>query len=223
MKIKINRNVLLAMHTLTSRDESRHVINGVSIEVGKRGDCFIIATDGRRLAAIKCGEVIEAPEHKTSVIMKINPAMLRALPKSDVISGDVVITFSEKSAAIQPFGKNRNVKFESELIEGSFPKWRQVIPKGNIALPIKPTFNWKLLEGFSKAADMISGKRDTGITVRQADESACMLILLQSIPEFVGALMPMRGDCVKESAPDWATEEEESPKATEPTATIAAA
>lgn len=221
MKIKISRKVLLAMNTFTSRNESRYVINGVCLEVQKQ-NCFVIATDGRRIAAIKSGEVLEQPEKKTSVVIRIEPAMLKAMPKDSKFGDDVVLTLQDKSVQFSSPGKSA-VKFESELIEGSFPAWRQVIPKGKIALPINPSFNWRLLEGFVKASDIIRGSgSDHAIIVRQQDELSPMLILIPSIPDFVGALMPMRVNG-NEAAPSWTEEEVAVPATPEPAKTPAIA
>ncbi len=208
MKIRISRKVLLAMNIFTSRDDSRFVLNGVCLEVlGK--NCFVVASDGRRIAAMKHGEVIEQPEKKTRVIIRIEPAMLKAMPKSENnYNDDVVVTILEKTAQFSVLGKS-GVKFESELIEGSFPTWRQVIPKGKLSSPIDPSFNWRLLEGFVKAAEIISGKSDNAIVVRQKDELSPMLIMFPSSQLFVGALMPIRIDS-RDEAPDW-TQEDEAP------------
>lgn len=222
MQIKINRNVILALNLIASRDESRYVLNGVCFEVTpatktKPAKCNVIATDGRRLMAAQAGEVIIPPDKKTSAILRVNVPMIKALPKSEVISGDVVITFGEKSATIQAYGV-KGVSCECELIEGDFPKWRQVVPTGEMASPIDPCFNWRYLEGFIKAAEMISGKNGNGVRLRQADPLNAMLVLFPDIPYMVGVLMPMNGNN-RNSAPDWATEEAvEVPEATQPVA-----
>lgn len=216
MKIKINRKTLLAMNMFTSKDPSRFVLHGIGIEVNKAGNCFVIGTDGRRLAAMNYGEVIERAENETlSAIVRVDVAMLKALPKSQIIADDVVMTFKDNTVTFEPFGKGKTTtRFESELIEGNYPRWRQVVPKGKQSSPLDPCFNWRLLEGFTKAAEMLVGSRDASIKLRQADALAPIIILIPSLPQFVGVLMPMRSDIADNQAPDWATEAEAAKPAT---------
>ena len=220
MKIKINRNTLIAMQMLAGTDASRYVLNGINIEVTKTR-CILTATDGRRLGSICEGEVIEPPEKPTSFIVAIDSAILKALPKSSTKAchpGDIILSMNGdgKTVSFAPLGKGEK-KFSCECIEGNYPKWRQVVPKGNLATPVDPCFNWRLLEGFTKAADMLVGRRDTGIQMRQSDNKSPMLVFIKSRPEFVGVLMPMHMPENSSCAPDWATKEDdtvETPAAT---------
>ena len=206
-KIKISRTVLLAINTFRSTDECRIILAGVCLEVTKDGACRLIATDGRRLGAIQDGEVLEAPEKSGNVVFRVNEALLKALPKSRPVASDVVISIDGPRIEFSCYGTSDKTKFEVEAIEGNFPKWRQVIPSGEVPLPIDPCFNWRLLEGFTKAAAILQGNKFAGIQVRQKQDGE-MLILISEVPEFVGVLMPMRIQDAKQ-CPNWISAKED--------------
>lgn len=205
-KIKISRKTLLAINTFRSTDECRYTLNGICLEVTKAGRCRVLATDGRRFGGIEDGEVLEAPEKSGQVVFKLNEPLLKALPKSDTVADDVVISVDGLKIEFSAFGSNDKTKFEVEAMEGTFPKWRQVIPKGEQPLPVDPCFNWRLLGGFTKAADILQSDRTAAIQIRQKENEA-MLVLIPSKPNFVGVLMPMRIQDANK-APEWTVSED---------------
>jgi hypothetical protein len=225
MQIKINRTVLIALSLIAARDETRHVLQGVCIQVTpptktKPAKCYVVATDGRRLCAAEAGTVVVPPEKKCDAIIRVKVPMLKALPKSKDQSQDILITFTEKTATFAPNRIDSGVSdsFTSELIQGNYPKWRQVIPKGEQPAPIDPLFNWRLLEGFIKVAEMLQPKNSGGVRLRQADPLAPILILIPNVPWMVGVLMPLRDKGTRTCAPDWAIEQPERQLKTEPEA-----
>jgi len=207
-QIKIIRKTLLAINTFASTDESRYVINGICIEVTKLGRCRFIATDGRRLGAIEDGELMSAHPAKTEqVVFILNEPLLKALPKSRNVFNDVLIDIDGSKIELSPGDGNTKTKIQLEAVEENFPKWRQVIPSGTQPMPIDPSFNWRLLNGFTKAADILTANNIAGIEVRQKPDGT-MLILIPSVPIFVGVLMPMRRESKADTAPEWLNSED---------------
>lgn len=215
MQIKINRNVLIALSLIASRDESRYILQGVCVQVTpatetKPAKCYVVVTDGKRLCAAEAGTVIVPPEKQCDAIIPVNVPMLKALPKSKDNSQDVLIAFTERTATFRPNRSGNSVSdsFTSELIQGNYPKWRQVIPKGEQPTPLDPVFDWRLLKGFIKVAAMLQPKSTGSVRLRQADPLAPILVLIPNVPWMVGVLMPMRNDA-SACAPDWAIEQPE--------------
>ena len=205
-KIKISHTVLLAINTFRSTDDVRPAIAGICIEVTKSGKCRAIATDGKRLGAIESGEALEAPEKLESVTFILNEPLLKALPKSKGIGDDVIINVDGARIEFSAYGTSDKTKFEVEASEHKFPNWRQVVPTGDQPLPVDPCFNWRLLDGFTKAASILQRDRSAGIQIRQKNDGA-MLVLIPTVPSFVGVLMPIKFYEVSK-APDWISTEE---------------
>lgn len=197
MKIQIHRNVLIAMQGMASRDAGRYILTGIFVEtVGD--DVFVVATDGRRMAAIKAGALVEkaAEGQPTSFSFVADVKLIRAL----CCSGDVALELAKDEVVIRSDGKK---SVSIPLIEGNYPTWRQVVPKGVQPEPISPTFNWNLLNSFAKAIGILSGKPPT-MTVRQGDPLTAMTIFSADVPDFIGILMPLSNHADYKT-PDWAT------------------
>jgi len=110
----------------TSNSEDKYVLNGILLEVGKTAhessNFRLIATDGYRLA--KCGRKIDGAEGTAKVIVpaKTMGEVLKVLGKK----GQVRISLSNDQIAF----KYEKMYLVSRLIQGQFPDYRQVMPKG---------------------------------------------------------------------------------------------
>lgn len=108
----------------TARESTRYAINGVLWELhGKK--LTLVATDGRRLARCKV-DVVGTPDAELSGKRIIVPAKTMAL--LDKVGG------GEKDKAAVKFIDNQvviacaNVVISSNLVEGNFPKYEDIIP-----------------------------------------------------------------------------------------------
>jgi DNA polymerase-3 subunit beta len=104
----------------TSTDESRYILNGIRLEEAD-GKLIAIATDGKRLAL---ADVCESESGMCGVILpnKAVSAILKMIDATDVVSirfGDSFVDF-----------ETSRVSLSTKLIEGAYPNWRQVIPRG---------------------------------------------------------------------------------------------
>lgn len=123
--VKIEQKTLKEMLNLVyfaiSHDETRYVLNGVLLEL--KEDVFkLIATDGRRLAAIE--KKINTPinqEVKIIIPVKTVQELMRNLKDGGEVS--VILGFNQ---VMFDFG---GVWIISRLIEGEFPNYQQVIPQ----------------------------------------------------------------------------------------------
>lgn len=124
--VEIKESVLKEMFNLTdfavSRDDTRYVLNGVFLTI-KGDNISMVATDGRRLAAINK----KIPE-KTLIDRRI------IIPTKTVQEVKRLLTSDEAMVTIK-FGENQ-VMFMlagciilSRLIEGEYPNYKNVIPE----------------------------------------------------------------------------------------------
>lgn len=106
-----------------SEDESRRYLNGVLLSV-RSGVLTFAATDGRRLALVE--RPLEADSTLDGDI--ILPAKAaNELSRSLESSGDVKILISQSSISFS----TSETTVSSKLVEGTYPNYRQVIPKAS--------------------------------------------------------------------------------------------
>jgi DNA polymerase-3 subunit beta len=103
-------------------EPSRYSFNGMFFEKEKNGTVAVVATDGRRLAAIGIAA------HTTGDISVLIPgeflsSAIRSLP--DDAEADVAIGISGNTVCIQ----SGDATAWSLLLEGSFPPWRDSMPR----------------------------------------------------------------------------------------------
>lgn len=108
----------------TAKESSRYAINGVLWEVtGKK--LLLVATDGRRLA--RCRVALDkAPAGEMAKQKMIVPAKTMALL-------DKLAAHDEETVAVKLMGSQiliscANVVISSNLVEGNFPKYEDIIP-----------------------------------------------------------------------------------------------
>lgn len=109
----------------TARESSRYAINGVLWEIkGKK--VLLVATDGRRLARCRAN-LTSAPSGKMSTAKIIVPAKTMSL--LDKIGGDDKEAVAVKLLDNQVLISCAKVVISSNLVEGNFPKYEDIIPK----------------------------------------------------------------------------------------------
>ncbi len=124
--IVIEQGILKEMLRMTafavSHEESRYVLNGLLIEISGDNIC-IVATDGRRLAKMN-KKLKESANKEVKVILpgKAVQEIMRNLKEQ----GRVILFIGTNQVLLDIDG----VLIASRIIEGEFPNYDQVIPKG---------------------------------------------------------------------------------------------
>ncbi len=175
---EIASNVLreLIKRTLfaTDSESSRYALGGVLLEMDDK-TITAVGTDGRRLAKMQ-GVLKQVGNPKTAGTTTIVPArsmhlMERILPDSDV---SVQIATSENDLLM----REPNGIFYTRLVEGRFPKWRDVLPKrsesNRIDIPVGPMYS------ALRQAAIVSSEESRGIDFTFKDGS---LVLSNSTAE----------------------------------------
>jgi len=108
----------------TARESSRYAINGVLWEIkGKK--LMLVATDGRRLARCRVN-LASSPNEKMAAAKIIVPAKTMGL--LDKIGSTDKDTVAVKLVDNQIVISCANVVISSNLVEGNFPKYEDIIP-----------------------------------------------------------------------------------------------
>jgi DNA polymerase-3 subunit beta len=108
----------------TAKESTRYALNGVLWEVkGKK--LSLVATDGRRLAKSRVN-LAEAPSKKSETTKIIVPA--KTLGILERLSGSEKDIVKIKLVDNQVLISCANVVVSSNLVEGSFPKYEDIIP-----------------------------------------------------------------------------------------------
>ncbi|MDC9701606.1 MAG: DNA polymerase III subunit beta [Alphaproteobacteria bacterium] len=132
-----------------SSEETRHYLNGIYIQSIRKGETYLlraVATDGHRLALAE----IHAPEGSCDETM---PGVI--IPRKTVNEVIKLLEHQDMDAKVEISSTKirfslPEVTLTSKLVDGKFPDYEQVIPKGNDKrLIVEKTY-------FSEAVDRVS-------------------------------------------------------------------
>ena len=121
---KIFQDAITRVSVAAATDESRPVLTGIKMELEE--DNFTLAgADGFRLAVFK-GKLLEKISEKYEFIL---PS--RALQEINriIVDQDEPITFSVTPSKNQAMFKLSNVEIVTQLVQGTFPNYSQLIPE----------------------------------------------------------------------------------------------
>ncbi|MBI5242047.1 MAG: DNA polymerase III subunit beta [Elusimicrobia bacterium] len=105
-----------------STDETRYMLNGIFF-AASQGSLNMVATDGRRLAAVKQKTPTITKDFRVIVPTKILQELLRLVGHGKENSG-ILVAITENQIGFQ----SQTTTMISRLVEGSFPNYEQVIP-----------------------------------------------------------------------------------------------
>jgi DNA polymerase-3 subunit beta len=170
--MQINVNYLKAATLVTSKEETRYYLKGVSINAGYKG-VFIVATDGHRMAAFKQAETYDGA------------------PIDIIIPTETVNALKTKEETVELGKINENQYMLGNIIftpiDGTFPDWRRIVPKELSNQTAQ--FNLSYLGDFAKVAKALG--KGTPAYVNHNGESAALISFGPNVDGF-GLLMPMR-------------------------------
>jgi DNA polymerase-3 subunit beta len=109
----------------TDAESSRYALSGVLLEIDGN-TLTAVGTDGRRLAKMECPvEVVGEPKTGSATIVPSRAMQLieRTLPHGD----DETVCLAPHDNEL--LVKHRNAVFYTRLVEGRFPRWRDVLPR----------------------------------------------------------------------------------------------
>lgn len=148
----------------TARENTRYAINGVLLKRdGKRLE--MVATDGRRLALTRTHVTAEKDAQAFSCIVptKALNMVQRLLGNPDE---QVRVTLTDNQIV---FGLGETAVLASNLVEGTFPPYEDVIPKDH---DIKVTFDRDVLSSAVRRAALLTNEESRGVRMafKKADK-----------------------------------------------------
>jgi DNA polymerase III subunit beta len=149
----------------TARETSRYAINGVLMKRdGKRLE--MVATDGRRLAL--CRQTLTGGDKDAPAISCIVPskalALLQKLIDDPEGTIQVAITDSQILFAVgSPEEGGKRAVLTSNLVEGTFPPYEEVIPKDQDK---KVTFDRDVLASAVRRAALLTNEESRGVRLK---------------------------------------------------------
>ena len=188
LKVTLNIRALRAVLVAVSTEETRYYLNGINLEFTPDG-VTMCATDGHRMIVLRqpYGEHAATGAHASVIVprdlvakLKINPRMKTLDETTLTIADDGKLTFEH---AGEMFGGSR--------IDGTFPNYRQVMPKDLDGKPAQ--YDPIYLADFAKARKELGGDRTTSPVVRYNGDSPAVVDFAYGTGfQAVGVLMPIR-------------------------------
>jgi DNA polymerase-3 subunit beta len=125
----------------TDAESSRYALSGVLLEVD--GDCLTaVGTDGRRLAKMEA-KITQHGNPRPSGNATIVPSRAMQLIERTLPAGDEPVHLATRENDL--LVRHARGVFYTRLVEGRFPKWREVLPRRKdsirIDLPVGPMFS----------------------------------------------------------------------------------
>lgn len=198
MKITVPHKVLAALSAFISSDETRYVLNGVSILARKGRAIELAATDGRRLAVLKLKDQLS--ERDFQVIMPSSAIEAAKACFSDFNALPITITYDPATGIVSLSQDDSaggvRITITQRRIEGTYPTYEMVIPN---PLPTEwapneqVAYNGQFWADCMKIADQVSPRSQACKIGRRADDGVLVLTCDNS-PDLglTCVMMPMR-------------------------------
>ncbi len=157
LKIKagVLRGMIRRVLFAAAKESSRYAINGV-LWAPEAKKLTMVATDGRRLGQVQ-GELISGTSEATVIVPSKTMSLLeRCLVKTDQ---EVSVGFQENRVVIML----PQVTISSTLVEGTFPKYSEVIPQDNT---VKVKFSTESLVSAFRRAALLTTENSQGVRLQ---------------------------------------------------------
>ncbi|MCA9270805.1 MAG: DNA polymerase III subunit beta [Planctomycetales bacterium] len=147
----------------TDTESSRYALGGVLLEFGD-DQLTAVGTDGRRLAKMQ-GPAMKVGAGSSTETMTIVPSRAMQLMERSLTDGDAEIQIAAHGSDIQV--KSPRATIYARLVEGRFPKWRDVFPSrtqtNKIELTVGPVF------AAVRQASIVASEESRGLLLTFAD------------------------------------------------------
>ncbi len=163
----------------TARENSRYAINGVLLNrTGKKIE--MVATDGRRLALAR-GTATEADDSTDMCIVPSKALnVLHKLISSHASNVRLAITTNQIIATVLDEAGEPLASLSSNLVEGTFPPYEDVIPRDQDK---KATFDTEILGAAVRRAALLTNEESRGVRLAFTTEDGNKLTLSSRAPE----------------------------------------
>lgn len=192
--MQINLRALKAVNLFASSDEIRYYLKGVFIEP-RLGTVTMVATDGRIMSAVQT-KTSDEPIANNIIV----PASLINKVKLKKASDMAEMTFEGRRVSIEYMGES----YSADVVNGSFPNWRAVLPKKGEASGKPARFDFALMGRIAKAMTLLH----VGGTIPNVVYNGKEVTLVDWIgnePDMTGfaLIMPTNKDFEAFNLPEW--------------------
>lgn len=205
-RISVSAQKAALILPFVSTDNIRYYLGGLFIEPHPKGGVLMVATDGRRLAAIHDpdgeadgGWICPVPKvlaaacrRQNKKYPKDNAGMLHFIGDAGYVTAANFPPESVGTDMAARLGPLHLASAWAPPIDGRYPDWRRVVPawplEQDFSEPIG--FSGKLLSAFSVAAKA-AGYSNAATVFYPPGKQGAMIVRLPHVPDFLGLLMPM--------------------------------
>lgn len=200
----ISPRSVLRVAPFVARNDIRFYLNGFLVEKAPHGGVYVVGTDGTTMAIdYDAGGRIDGAERVIARFDRSLSVACRAALRS-LLKDKMRVRLDDNRLTInideEPTRKTEAyVKAGEAVIDGNYPKWREVLPKFDA---LKPGMNCKvnstMLARFAEVAadkganELSYYQWSAGIKLWQAEPEEVVAIQIPTIQTMIGLLMPMR-------------------------------
>lgn len=156
--------MLSAVSYATDDESSRFALGGVLLELTD-GELVAVATDGRRLSIARA-DIDQATDDGTAIVPLHAVQVLRAVLAAAESGSGVQLSVSPRELVAELDDGSRLV---ARLLEGRFPKWRDVVPAAGDQTPRAAADHGELLSAVRQAA-IVTTEQSKGVVFQFMDD-----------------------------------------------------
>jgi DNA polymerase-3 subunit beta len=172
--VRLLRDLIRRTVFATDQENNRYALGGVLLEMGEER-VTAVATDGRRLAKME-GPARSVAGHSTESAMTIVPTRAMTLMEKALTDADEHVQITARANDI--LARTPRVTIYSRLVEGRFPRWRDVLPTRSeshkVDVPVGPLYS------ALRQAAIFTDNESRGIDFRFGDG---LMVLQASVAE----------------------------------------
>ena len=214
---RVNPRYFAGIHRSAADVDVRFYLRAVHIERHPESGVVMVATDGHTMAVIHDPNGWLQSDHTSILVERTSKRMLAAIARSRTsgltpehlwIADNCLVLSGNADASIEPdpFCSETICAERSTLVDGKYPDWRRVIPKGDPG-PC-PSLNPEYLARFHDIARALSGNKSYpggGTTLVSLGPQSSVIVRFHDADldtRFYGLIMPMRNE-VLQSVPEF--------------------
>lgn len=196
LRINFTPKYLPILDVFKAKADIRYYLCGVYVEKAPQGGAYLIGCDGHTMAIVYDKDALI--EGADSAIITIDPGMVTAAKRAETkrsksLQYAVVVRGTRAMVAVpEADGLELFIQPGKCLIEGKFPNWRTVLPDFDKLKPGALGSNGVNATYMARFSKVITDKRHQGMHLWQEAPEKALVVQLESIPEAVFIVMPMR-------------------------------
>lgn len=189
-RFRINWNAFRGIAPFMSTDECRYVLNGVFVERRKKY-AVLVATDGRCLGAVKC-DITPLGDYSDGIDFILPLHLLKRVKTASMSASEVEILLELQDAKkLVTVTTGDGFSLRCPVVDGKYPKWREVVPKSDFVNEVTAGFNPKHVAKFHNAQKFLSDN-PLGMRLWQPPESPESPFIVDiGNKDFTGIMMPV--------------------------------